>query len=82
VQIAGESIAPLPTIVISCARSSRSVSLSTFASGRRRNVASYEVSASTAQMARDESACHIAVAGVVVPLPREMMAMVWSPGKD
>ena len=42
----GESIAPLSTIVISCARSSRSVSLSTFASGRRRNVASYEVSAS------------------------------------
>lgn len=82
VQIAGESIAPLPTIVISCARGSRSVSLSAFASGRRRNVASYELSASTAQMARDESACHIAVAGVVVSLPREMVAMVWSPGKD
>jgi hypothetical protein len=82
VQIAGASIAPLPTIVISCARGRRSVSLSAFATGPRRNVASYEVSTSTAQMARDESTCHIAVAGVVVSLPREMVAMVWSPGKD
>ena len=82
VQIAGESIAPPPTIVITCARGSRSVSLSDFASGHRRNVASYEVSESIARMARDESACHIALAGAAVPLPREMVSMVWSVGKD
>jgi hypothetical protein len=82
VQIAGERIAPPRTILITCARGSRSVSLSDFASGHRRNVASYEVSESIARMARDENACHLALAGAAVPLPREMVAMVWSPGKD
>ena len=78
VQIAGEDVAPPPTILISCARGSRSLALSSLASGRRRNVASYDVNESVTRMVRDERACHVRVAGVVVPLPAELVAMVWS----
>src|SRR5262249_44060889 len=63
VQIAGENVTPPRTILISCARGSRSVTLSSFVSGQRRNVASYDVNESVARMVRDERACHIAVAG-------------------
>ena len=79
VQIAGENVAPPRAILISCARGSRSVTLSSFVSGRRRNVASYDVDESVARMVRDERACRVAVAGVAVPLPAELVAMVWSP---
>ncbi len=79
IQIGGENFAPPRTIHISCARGSRSVTLSSFVSGQRRNVASYDVNESIARMVRDERACHIAIAGVAVPLPAEMVAMVWSP---
>jgi len=79
VQIAGENVAPPRTILISCAWGSRSVTLSSMVSGRRRNVASYEVDGTVARMVRDERACRVAVAGVAVPLPAELVATVWSP---
>jgi hypothetical protein len=78
VQIAGENVAPPRTILISCARGGRSLALSSLVSGRRRNVASYDVNESVARMVRDERACHVRVAGVAVPLPAELVAMVWS----
>lgn len=79
VQIAGENVAPPRAILISCARGSRSVTLSSFVPGRRRNVASYDLDGSVARMVREERACRVAVAGVAVPLPAELVAMVWSP---
>ena len=78
VQIAGENVAPPRAILISCARGSRSVTLSSFVPGRRRNVASYDLDGSVARMVREERACRVAVAGVAVPLPAELVAMVWS----
>lgn len=79
VQIAGENVAPPRAILISCARGRRPVTLSSFVSGRRRNVASYDLDGSVARMVREERACRVAVAGVAVPLPAELVAMVWSP---
>jgi hypothetical protein len=77
VQIAGENFAPPRTILISCARGGRPVALTSFVSGQLRNVASYDVDESVARMVRDERACRIAIAGVVVPVPADMVAMVW-----
>jgi hypothetical protein len=79
VQIAGENFAPPRTILISCARGNRSVPLSSFVSGQRRNVASYDVDENVARMVHDERACRITVAGIAVPLPAELVAAVWSP---
>ena len=80
VQIAGENVvAPPRAILISCAWGSRPVTLSNFVSGRRRNVASYDVDESVARMVREERACRVAVAGVAVPLPSELVGMVWPP---
>jgi hypothetical protein len=79
VQIAGENVAPPRAILISCARGRRSVTLTSFVPGRRRNVASYDLDGSVARMVREERACRVAVAGVAVPLPAELVAMVWSP---
>jgi len=79
VQIAGENVAPPRAILISCARGSRPVTLSSFVSGRRRNVASYDVDESVARMVREERTCRVAVAGVGVPLPSKWVGMVWSP---
>jgi hypothetical protein len=79
VQIAGENVAPPRAILISCARGSRPVTLSSLVSGRRRNVASYDVDESVARMVREERACRVAVAGVGVPLPSKWVGMVWSP---
>src|SRR5262245_39114882 len=56
VQVAGASIAPRPTIAISCSRSRRSISLSNFSPGPLRNVASYEVREDIARMAREQNA--------------------------
>ena len=77
IQIAGEGIAPLPTIAIACAWSRRSIPLSGFSQEPHRAVASYEVPESIAVMARDEASCHIALAGAVLQLPRDMVALVW-----
>ena len=77
VQVAGASIAPPPTIAISCSWSRRSISLSNFSPGALRNVASYEVHENIARMARDEAGCHIALGRTVLPLPRDMIPIVW-----
>jgi hypothetical protein len=77
VQVAGASIAPPPTIAISCSWSRRSISLSNFSPGALRNVASYEVRENIAKMARDEVGCHIALGRTVLPLPRDMLSIVW-----
>ena len=77
VQVAGASIAPHPTIAISCSWSGRSISLSNVSPGPRRNVASYEVHENIARMARDEAGCHIAFGRTVLPLPRDMVSIVW-----
>ena len=77
VQVAGASIAPHPTIAISCSWSRRSISLSNFSPGALRNVASYEVRENIAKMARDEADCHIALGRTVLPLPRDMLSIVW-----
>ena len=77
VQVAGASIAPRSTIAISCSRSRRSISLSNFSPGPLRNVASYEVHEDIARMARDEAGCHIALGRTVLPLPRDMIPIVW-----
>jgi hypothetical protein len=79
IQIAGEGIAPLPTIAIACSWSWRSIPLSEFSQEPHRGVASYEVHESIAVMVRDEASCHIALAGAVLPLPRDMLALVWRP---
>ena len=77
VQVAGASIAPHPTIAISCSWSRRSISLSNFSPGPLRNVASYEVRENITRMARDEAGCHIALGHTVLPLPRDMVSIVW-----
>ena len=77
VQVAGASIAPHPTIAISCSWSRRPISLSNFSPGALRNVASYEVRENIATMARDETDCHIALGRTLLPLPRDMVSIVW-----
>lgn len=77
VQVAGASIAPHPTIAIYCSWSRRSISLSNFSPGPLRNVASYEVRENITRMARDEAGCHIAFGRTVLPLPRDMLSIVW-----
>ena len=77
VQVAGANIAPRSTIAISCSWSRRSISLSNFSPGPLRNVASYEVHENIARMARDEAGCHIALGRTVLPLPRDMVPIVW-----
>jgi len=81
VQIAGD-VAPPRTILISCARGSRSLALSTLVSGRRWNVASYDVDEGVARMVRDERGCHVRLAGVAVPLLAELVAMVCPVSSD
>jgi hypothetical protein len=77
VQVAGAGIAPLPTIAITCAWSRRSISLSDFSQGPLRNVASYDVHESIARMVRHETDCRISLAGSILPLPRDMVTIVW-----
>src|SRR5262245_28740182 len=77
IQVAGEGIAPLATIAIGCPWSRRSVSLSDFSVESERQVASYEVHESIARMVRAETSCHIALARAMIPLPRDMVAVVW-----
>ena len=77
VQVAGASIAPHPTIAISCSWSRRSIALSNFSPGPLRNVASYEVRENITRMARDEAGCLIALGRTVLPLPRDMVSIVW-----
>lgn len=79
VQIAGENVSAPRAILVSCTRGSRPVELSSFVTGRRRNLASYELDHHVARMVLDERTCHLAVAGVAVPLPSELVGMVWSP---
>ena len=77
VQVAGANIAPRSTIAISCSWSRRSIALSNFLPGPLRNIASYEVHENIARMARDETSCHIALGRTVLPLPRDMVPIVW-----
>ena len=77
IQVAGASIAPRSTIAISCSWSGRSISLSNFSPGPLRNVASYEVHENIARMARDEADCQVAFGRTVLPLPRDMVPIVW-----
>jgi hypothetical protein len=77
VRIAGAGIAPLPAIDIACAWSRRSIPLTEFSDASRRSVASYQVDESIAGMARSERGCRLALAGTFLPLPRELVLVVW-----
>jgi len=77
ITIAGDGIAPLPAIDIGCTWSRRSIALTDFAREPRRAVASYEVGESVAGIVRSERTCHLALAGAVLPLPRELVQVVW-----
>jgi hypothetical protein len=77
VQVAGAGIVALPTITIACGWSRRSISLSNFSQGPLRNVASYDVPESIASMVRHEADCRIALPHSIVPLPRDMVSIVW-----
>jgi hypothetical protein len=80
VQVAGAGIVALPTIAIVCGWSRRSIALSTFSQGPLRNVASYDVPESIASMVRHETDCRIALPRSIVPLPRDMVSIVWPTG--
>jgi len=80
VQVAGAGIIPLPTIAIACGLSRRSISLSHFSQGPLRNVASYDVPETIATMVRHEADCRIALPHSIVPLPRDMVTIVWPTG--
>jgi hypothetical protein len=77
VQVAGAGIIARPTITIACGWSRRSISLSNFSQGPLRNVASYDVPESIASMVRHEADCRIALPHSTVPLPRDMVSIVW-----
>jgi hypothetical protein len=77
VQVAGAGIVARPTITIACGWSRRSISLSNFSQGPLRNVASYDVPESIASMVRHEADCRIALPHSIVPLPRDMVSIVW-----
>lgn len=80
VQVAGAGIVALPTITIACGWSRRSISLSNFSQGPLRNVASYEVPESIASMVRHEADCRITLPHSIVPIPRDMVTIVWPTG--
>jgi hypothetical protein len=77
VQMAGFGLSPESTIAVACAWSRRSISLSDFTQGPRRNVASYDVDESIARMVRTGTDCRLALGGASVALPREMVPIVW-----
>jgi len=80
VQVAGAGIVALPTITIACGWSRQSISLSNFSQGPLRNVASYEVPESIASMVRHEADCRITLPHSIVPIPRDMVTIVWPTG--
>lgn len=80
VQVAGAGIVPLPTIAIACGWSRWSISLSHFSQGPLRNVASYGVPETIASMVRHEADCRIALPHSIVPLPRDLVTIVWPTG--
>lgn len=77
VQLAGASLAPAPDIAISCGWSRRSIPLTQYSEGPLRNVASYRVPPEIANMVRQDDRCHITLSGGVLPLPSDMVAIVW-----
>lgn len=80
IQVAGEGIAPLPAVAIACPWSRRSISLSGFSRESQRSVASYDVDESIARMVSSEPRCHVALAGAMFPIPRDLAAIVWPAG--
>jgi hypothetical protein len=77
VEIAGAGVSPLPSMTIACAWSRRTIALTQFTEGRLRNVASYEVDESIARMVRTGSDCRVALGHSIVPLPGDLISVVW-----
>src|SRR5262245_7389775 len=77
VEIAGAGVSPLPGVTVACAWSRRTVALTQFTEGRLRNVASYEMDESIARMVRTGSDCRVALGSSIVPLPGDLIPVVW-----
>ena len=77
VEIAGAGVSPLPSMTIACSWSRRTITLTQFTEGRLRNVASYEVDESIARMVRTGSDCRVALGNSIVPLPGDLISVVW-----
>jgi len=77
VEIAGAGVSPLPRVTIACSWSRRTIELTQFTEGRLRNVASYEVDESIARMVRTGSDCRVALGNSIVPLPGDLISVVW-----
>ena len=77
VEIAGAGVSPLPSMTIACSWSRRTIALTQFTEGRLRNVASYEVDESIARMVRSGSDCRVALGNSIVPLPGDLISVVW-----
>lgn len=79
IRLTGKSV--LPTLVLRCGTTERVIPLTATDTTAAGPVARYRVSEDLAQLTL-RADCRLVLVGTFVPMPRDLLAQVWTPGQD
>lgn len=82
ISITAHGMRALPKITVICGPTVWPLSLSSSAESAGRSVATYEVPETLTVTILSSPSCHVAVAGALLPIPRDLLSVVWGSPAD